>query len=107
MSDTRWAKVESCGDCGHYFRCAYAVGVEHPSHDPIHPNCPLSRAGDIPEVKRLVEAAITVHGKGVEGLVQDKDNPDCWLILMNQKAWANLRDALAAFDKGDKGEEAK
>ncbi|MCJ7828609.1 MAG: hypothetical protein MUP81_02580 [Dehalococcoidia bacterium] len=48
----------------------------------------------VEDVACLINAARNVHGRGVRGLVEDKDNDNCWLILMDKKAWADLRDAL-------------
>jgi hypothetical protein len=103
MSDTRWAKVEACWQCWRVYKRKghkdYCPVTEKPDHDlrTLHPNCPLLRPGDIPEVRKLREAA-TEAEKYITDAVAIHDDERSSIL-------AKLDAALDAFDKGDKGEE--
>lgn len=86
MSDTRWAKVTNCFEClGQYHGCP--VVIKLPNDIPA--DCHLFRARNIPEVKRLAEAA--------------KEYLVCHTTIFEDA----LTEALEAFDNGDKGEEPR
>ena len=95
MSDTRWAKIELCAQCGDYENCEYRE--KRLKGQFIHPRCPLLRLGDIPEVRKLREAA-TEAEKYITDAVAIHDDERSSIL-------AKLDAALDAFDKGDKGEE--
>ena len=96
MSDTRWAKVESCFECKHlddageFCRAAeQCVDMQHV----IPAWCPLPRPGDIPEVAALMLAASVVVEEW-QGLAIPVEKTGEFRTSI-----AFLDAALAAFDK--------